>query len=282
MIKLLSKIAVALLVIVTQQTAWAQVKFNLSLMPDQRTYLVSMVPETTWLAPQNTVASVQVVLQLPADKSFLAGEIKSLIPGISWTDNAYVESPASASEFNFVCFVLNERGTKNIVFDAGVETPLFTFVNLEPGCIGAMELVDNTSAIVQQVVRQDRINITQNMTVLGARGNAFSGLLNKSVDCTLLHTSFGPNVLVENLRVFPVPATNLLTISWKNKSGSGANALTISNMLGKVIAVEKINSAASEQKTQIDVANFPTGLYHATLSGLSGEKQTFRFLVSKF
>lgn len=281
MIKLSSKIAVTLLVLFNLQTAWAQVRFNLSLMPDQRTYLVSMVPETTWSVPQNTVASIQVVLQLPADKPFMAGEIKSLVPGISWSDNAYVERPASASAYNFVCFVLNERGTKKFGFEAGLETPLFTFVNLEPGCVGAVELVENNSTIVQQVVQQDRLNITQNMTVLGARGNAFSGLLNKSVDCTLLNTS-GPNLLVENLRVFPVPASTLLTISWENKSGNGADALMINNMLGKIVAIEKINSAAGEQKIQVDVAVFPTGLYHATLSGASGEKQAFRFLVSRF
>jgi hypothetical protein len=202
MINLLSKIAIALLVVFSIQTNWAQVKFNLSLMPDQRTYLVSMVPETTWPSPQNTVASVQVVLQTYADKAFLAGEIKSMIPGISWSDNAYVEKPSAADNHNFVCFVLNERGTNKISFEAGLETPLFTFVNLEPGCVGIVELVENNSTIVQNVVQNDRLNITQNMTVLGARGNAYTGVVNKTTDCTLLNTASNTGSPVENLRVF--------------------------------------------------------------------------------
>ena len=127
----------------------AQVKLSLTLLPDQQTYLVSMTPEVTWAAPMNMIGSAQIVIRLPADKPFLAGNIKSLVPGVSWADNALIEKPASASDYSFICFVLNELGTKSIPFHAGVETPLFTFVNLEPGCVGLMELVENNNATIQ-------------------------------------------------------------------------------------------------------------------------------------
>ncbi len=282
MIKLLSKIAVTLLVLLNQQTVWAQVRFNLSLMPDQRTYLVSMVPETTWPSPQNTVGSVQVVVQTQADKAFLAGEIKSMIPGLSWSDNAYVEKPPAADQYNFVCFVLNERGTNKIPFEAGLETPLFTFVNLEPGCIGPLHLVENSNVTVRNVVQNDRLNITQNLMVLGARGNAYTGIVNKTADCTVLNTSSNAGSPVENLRVFPVPASNLLNISWVNKSSKSANSLFVSNMLGKTVALENLSEMRGEQHIQLDVSNYPTGLYQAILSNAANERVAFRFLVSKF
>ncbi|MBL7796263.1 MAG: T9SS type A sorting domain-containing protein [Saprospiraceae bacterium] len=279
MSNLFSKLLLAALVVCPMQMLWAQAKLNLSLMPDQRTYLVSMVPEKTWAPPQNTVASIQVVLQLQAGKPFLAGQINSMIPGITWADNAYVESPSAASGQQFVCFVMNERSTNKIPFDAGVETPLFTFVNLEPGCAGLVQLVEKNDAVVRDVVLRDRINVTQNMTVLGARGNAVTGILNQGADCTVLSTSGSTPALVNNLRVFPVPATNFLNIAWENAAANGPDKLLVSDMLGKVMTLENTSDLTGEHRMQLDIATYPTGLYTAVLTNTSGERQVFRFVV---
>nr|HQU60947.1 hypothetical protein [Saprospiraceae bacterium] len=48
----------------------AQVKLKLSLLPDQQTYLVSMIPEQSWDMPMNMVGSAQVVLQMQAGRPF--------------------------------------------------------------------------------------------------------------------------------------------------------------------------------------------------------------------
>jgi hypothetical protein len=280
MYSIFKKIALIGLVLGLTQISQAQVKFNLSLMPDQRTYLVSMIPETTWMPPQNTVGSIQIVLKMPADKAFLAGEIKSLIPGISWSDNAYIERPSSAKAYTFVCFVLNEPGTKKIPFDSGVETPLFTFINLETGCVGSVELVENESEIVKSIVQADRINVTQNITVLGARGNAFSGILNSTTDCTLITSTNVKNSIVKNLRIFPVPASDYLHVYWNNDADGGANKISVSNMLGEIIAIENTNNVVGEQKVVLDVAGYSNGLYTAVLSNSSGERQTFRFIIT--
>lgn len=276
---LFSKLAIMALVVCPLHMLWAQAKFSLSLMPDQRTYLVSMMPEKTWSAPQNTVASIQVVLRLQAGKPFLAGQISSLIPGVTWTDNAYVESPSAAGDQQFVCFVMNERSTNKIPFTAGVETPLFTFVNLEPDCVGRVELVENDQADVREVVQRDRINITQNVTVLGARGNAFSGVLNKSADCTVLGISDPASALVDNLRVFPVPAANMLNIAWENIAGNGPDKLLVTNMLGDVMSLENTSELVGEHRMQLNISTYPTGLYTAVLKNAVGGQQAFRFIV---
>ncbi len=278
MLNSIKNMVVVGLIICLAQSAIAQVRFNLSLLPDQRTYLVSMLPDQSWSTPMNAVGSAQIVLQYKADKTFLAGQIKSLISGISWSDNAYIEKPAAAPESNFICFALNERGTKNISFLQGVETPLFTFVNLEPECAGVLELVDNNNPKIQAVVQNDQINITQNMTVLGARGNAFTGILNGSVDCTVLST-VGVNSIVKNLRVYPVPATDVLQLFWENMPGNAATKLLVADMLGQQKTLEILTNTTGEQHLRLDVASFPTGLYTACLINTTGEKQSFRFVV---
>lgn len=260
------------------QNLSAQVRLNLSLLPDHQTYLVSMIPEHSWDAPLNMVGSAQIVLQFHVGKLFLAGQIKSLIPGVTWTDNAYIESPASASEYNFACFALNELGTKNIPFQANVETPLFTFVNLEPECVGVLELVDNNSSIIQNIVNTDRLNVTQNITVLGARGNAVTGIENGSADCAALYIK-GTKTIVHNLHIYPVPATDVLHIFWENHAAGRASKLLVSDMLGRLVTQEKTSENIGEQHIELDVATYPTGLYMASFFNEVGDRQSFRFVV---
>ncbi|MCB0556627.1 MAG: hypothetical protein KDD02_23985 [Phaeodactylibacter sp.] len=258
----------------------AQVKLKLSLMADQQSYVVSMIPESTWAAPLNRVGSAQVVLRMQAGRPFLAGNVTSLIPGVSWVDNAYIESPESAPGFKFVCFALNEQGTKNIPFQAGVETPLFTFSNLEPGCVGAVELVENYDRLIQKVVHKDRINITQNIAALGARGNAFSGIEGGAADCALVQSSQEQSI-VKNLRVYPVPTTDALQISWENEFGQEADKLLVAGLLGHQMALEKIIPVAGKQEISLDVSAFPTGLYTASLINAAGKRQFFQFIVTR-
>lgn len=258
----------------------AQVRLNLSLLPDQQTYLVSMVPDVSWPTPQNMVGGAQICLQMPAGKPFLAGQIKSLIPGTTWTDNAYLEKATATADYQYVCFSLSEMGTKAIPFSEGVETPLFSFKNLEPGCVGVLELVENNNPVTQSVVAKDRVNITQNMTVLGARGNAYTGLMNSRVDCTLISTT-DERPIVSRLRVFPVPATDVLQVAWENSESSKISKLQVADMLGRQMALENTSELAGEQQLRLDVAGYPTGLYLASLVNQSGERQSFRFIVTR-
>ncbi len=260
------------------QTIGGQVRLNLSLLSDRQTYLVSMLPDQSWQAPMNAVGSAQIVIQTDASKPFLAGQIKSLIPGISWLDNAYVESPAAAPQYRFICFALNEPGTRNIAFQAGVETPLFSFVNLEPGCAGPVNLADNNDPLVQQVVNKNHLNITQNITVLGARGNAVSGIAANNADCAELQTNTD-EIIVNNLKIYPVPATDILQILWELEPGQNVDKLLVTDMIGRQLVLETIKPVSGEHRYNLDVSSFPTGLYTAALVNKDGKRQAFRFTV---
>jgi len=256
----------------------AQVKFGLSLLPDQETYLLSLKSEKSWSAPLNITGAVQIVVKVPATTAFTVGKIQSLIPGLSWSDNALVIQPSGAPEYNFICFVLNERGAKNISYQENVEIPLFTFKNLEPGRAAKLELTLNDDPLVKKVVQQDHINITQNITVLGANGNAFTGIFGEQ-----LHTTTAlPQVnILEKLKVFPIPAYDFVQIKWES---TGAKAdipslLQVFSATGSLIGTYSLNRQVGQQQLRIDVSAWPAGLYAFKARADSGKLQSFKCLV---
>lgn len=268
------------LTIACLMAASAQVKFKLDLLPDQETYLVSMIAEQTWDWPMNAVGAAQVVLQVPAG-SFTVGQVHSLVPGISWAADAHVDNLPSAAEFTFICFVLNERGTKGLSFEAGQETPLFTFANTHADCAGPVQLADNESAVVKRVVRRERFNITQNMTVLGARGNAYSGVVGDAVDCTLLTTAKSETPVVAELKAFPNPTDGQLTVAWENLPGQEVVWAVFSDLSGKHQLQQPVLPASQgAQSLALDLSHWPSGLYTAYLATKAGERQFFHFIIT--
>lgn len=262
-------------------TANAQVKLNLSLLSDHKTYMVSLIPEQSWAPPMNMIGSIQIVVKAPVGVPFSAGNITSLVNGLSWSDNSYVDHPASSPDFNFICFVLNERGTKLIPLNAGEETPLFTFVNANQDCVGTMELIDNNDPLVQAVVNNDHLNITQNITVLGARGNAYSGLANSSTDCSETVTAVNEGLSISRLSLFPVPTKDVLQINWENTAENKNCQLRISDMNGKVINIIEIAEMVGPQSLKLNVSSYPTGVYSAVFMSEKGNSRPFRFVVFK-
>jgi hypothetical protein len=259
----------------------AQVKFKLSILPDQQTYLVSVLPEVSWSSPMNMVGSVQVVLRMETGEPFLAGEITSLVPETSWLDNAYLDHPSSSPEYNYVCFVLKERSTKNIPFENGVEVPLFTFKNLEPNCVGNLELVENDDLLTRRVIDLDHFNISQNMAVVGARGNAFSGVIGEGVNCEVISETQQPHLIVNDLRVFPIPAKDVLQIRWESNVDERIDQVRIFDQIGNLMKLEKLpaNLSSEEQEFDLKVSDLPAGLYTGSLINLSGNYQFFKFIV---
>lgn len=256
----------------------AQVKFGLSLLPDQETYLISLKAEKSWVAPANITGGVQVVLKVPANVPFVAGKIQSLVPGLSWSDNALVVQPSAAPDYNFVCFVLNEPGTKRITYQEGVELPLFTFKNLEPGKTAKLELTLNNDPLVQKVVQVDHLNITQNITVLGANGNAFTGVFGQNASTT---TALPQVEILEKLKVYPIPARDFVWVNWESQAPTAElpNRLQVFSATGSLIRTFSLNQQVGQQQLRVDVSTWPSGLYVFKAQNQAGQMQAFKCLV---
>ena len=131
----MKKILLAILACGCLTKSLAQVNFQLDLMPDRKTYVVSMVSTETWAYPQNITGTAQVTVRIPANTRFTAGRITSLQQGVQWLDNARIERPVADPTHDYVSFSLVTMATKNIPYVRGVETPLFTFQNLQNDCV---------------------------------------------------------------------------------------------------------------------------------------------------
>jgi hypothetical protein len=271
----------SLLVLASMLTATsvsAQVKLDIKLLPDNKTYVVSALAEQSWPSPMNRVGSVQVVLRHDSDKSFQPN-ITSLVSGVTWMDNASVEHPASPGK-TYVCIALVQSGSAAFNFQNGVSQALFTFENTAPNCAGTIELVSNDDAEVV-AVRQGGFNVTQNMAVLGAHGNAVTGFVNNSVQC--LAAVEGEEPSFKDLSAYPNPAYDRLFLNWSNTTPVAADAkatIVTYNLMGIEIDRFETSAQPTEGGFEVPVLSYPNGAYYTRLFiGDQLHSKTVGFLV---
>ena len=207
----MKKLWFSLALLTASCTLFSQVKFNLTYKPDTKTYTVSIIPEAAYPEPKNMVGTAQVVLRSKYNQNFTP-IITSLVDGLIWSDNAYVDFPANAPEYTYACIALANGPTKKIHFLSEQEVPLFSFKNAGGDCPGLIELVSNDDPLVQAVLSSG-YNVTQNLPILGARGNAYAGILNGSVECTLSGAKEINDKTISAVQIAPVPADRRVTIS---------------------------------------------------------------------
>ncbi len=250
----------------------AQVKFNLSYQEATKVYTVSILPEVSWGAPKNMVSSAQVVLRVAANQEFTPG-ITSLVPGLTWADNAYIEHPDGAPEYTFVCISLVNGPTTQIPLADGQEVPLFSFVNAGNGCAGQVVLLANDDPMVQSV-RGAGFNITQHFAVLGARGNAFTGLINSAVDCSPLTSVDAPTgKVIDEVKVSPVPADNVVNIQWTLLTDQQEQReMLIFDARGREVFRQKISGVQGRYSMHVQVANWQAGLYSMQFVFAGGQR----------
>jgi hypothetical protein len=274
--------------------ATAQVSFQLSLMADHKTYMVSMTPAETWAYPKNITGTAQVTVRIPANVRFTAGNITSLQAGVKWLDNARIETPASDPTHDYVSFSLTTMATKNIPYQQGVETPLFTFTNLQNDCVGKVELIDNNEAVVAKVTAEG-FNVKNHLSTLATKGGeAFTGIQGSRVaDCSTSTAAQDLNKDLSILNAYPVPATDLLTIEWTNGAVDAQNTTLIAtDILGQEVLNQKIGPLSwniptssgikgNLGKVDINVVEWASGLYLFHFVNDKGVSATQKVLVAK-
>ena len=264
----------------------AQVSFQLSLMPDRKTYLVSMTPAQTWAYPKNITGTAQVTVRIPANARFTAGRITSLQQGVKWLDNARVERPAADRMHDYVSFSLTSMATKAIPYQANVETPLFTFTNIQNDCVGKVELVDNADATTQNVVAEG-FNVKNHISVLAMHGEAFAGAQGSRVaDCSATTNAQDLNNGLYVQTVYPTPATDLVTIEWTDSQASKAQntVLIVTDVLGQEMVNQKIDPLsikASTNKIELDVRSWASGVYLFHFVNDKGLSPSQKIVVTK-
>jgi hypothetical protein len=263
----------------------AQVTFQLSLMPDHKTYMVSLTSSETYTYPKNITGTAQVTVRIPAHTRFTAGRITSLQQGVQWLDNARIETPAADPTHDYISFSLTTMATKNIPYQQGVETPLFTFTNIQNDCVGKVELIDNNEATVGNITAEG-FNIKNHISVLATKGEAFSGNQGSRVaDCSATTTVQDlTGMTVQN--VYPTPATDLLTIEWATDKATDLTnmVLIVTNSLGQEMLTQKIDPLSIKgvlNKIDLNVSTWANGLYTFHFVNDKGVSAAQKIIVAK-
>jgi hypothetical protein len=258
----MKKIILSLIVFATFSSVNAQIQYKLTRLPDNITYMVSLVPQATWSFPQNVVTTAQVTVRVPVNSRFIAGRISSLVPTTQWMDNAYLEHPVGDVTHNYITFNLQSIGTKAFTFETGRELPLFTFQNIGTSCFGTMELVDNLSVTTKAVIAGG-YNIGQHIGTLGAGGEAFLNNVNIGVNCENGTKNQDLNAAIFKIsKLYPVPAQSELQVEWQADDKMTENVyLVVHNVLGEVVFKQLVKNTKTLQINKIDVSKWTDGMY---------------------
>jgi hypothetical protein len=261
----------------------AQVKLQLSLLPDEKTYLVSMIPDKTLTYPMNITGTAQVTIKYPAINRFFATNIKSLISNVKWEDNAYMADLKTAKGFNFVSFGLRSQGTTAITYEIGKEIPLFTFTN-HYGCAGEVALVDNKAENLTGKEAQT-YNIGNHWTVLASPNEAYVGNLQATVNCNrnMVNMRADKESLFSALTAYPVPVSDELTIRTTTNLNDidKIDQVTIFNALGQEVFSQKVKIQKGEHEIKLNVSQLEAGLYMFQFNGASALSKSYRFVVTR-
>lgn len=244
----------------------AQVQFKLSFSQETERYTVSIVPMATYVSPQNITGTGQVTIKVPSN-NFDPVDIQDFLTGMHWEANARNNSPSESPEHDYISFGLNIQGIAYPDYVTGQELALFSFQNAY-GCKGAITLVDNFSDEFMPPNSQNA-NIGNAMTILGAGGEAYGGIVGSPV------CNCDPNAVLSakeeiglgGYTIFPNPATDVVNvkIDWKGDA-SDANILIV-DATGKQVMVAKTVLANGKNVQKIKVSDLAPGSYWMYLAG---------------
>ncbi len=276
--KKLSKLALLLTVVTfLAHSTFAQVKFKITYEGEQQHWVVSILPEATYVAPNNITGTGQITIKVPSNR-FEPVNIVNYQPTMVWEANSRSNSPEEAPEFDYISFGLINQGATAPDYTAGIETPLFSFQN-EMGCTGAVYLVDHGTDPFMPPNSQ-KTNIGNSLAILGAAGDAYAGNIDGGfADCSDLLSAAEDvdKILVSQFNLYPNPCKANLTleINWENK---GEDVLMeIINTSGIIVYSQRLSLQKGLNVEAIELPEIPSGIYWLKLKGSGNRRSTERF-----
>ncbi len=245
--------------------ATAQVQFKIERMHNSTYFMVSAVPDVNYESPMNIVATAQVTVKVPTGK-FKMPEIVNLSAAGQWQVNGRSDAPKEAPEFDYLYFGLKNLGTTAFKFQKGKDTPLFM---LKAGdvCDVKIQLVDN-AADPFFGKNSMRANIGNQITILGAEGDAWSGNLNGGFcECFVEET---PEIGAGEILIFPNPV-NGPTVTYaftKDEKDNATCDLILYDMAGRRIFFQKLEPKNGYNEYTLDVSMYPIAVYQMEIWGL--------------
>ncbi|MFK7979367.1 MAG: T9SS type A sorting domain-containing protein [Saprospiraceae bacterium] len=259
----------------------AQIKFNITSLSDNETYLVSLISDETIEAPFNKVSNLQVVVKSEKNNPLDAIQLESLIPGVVWSNDAYFDNSSSRDAYKLTAFTATPSYIGALNIEADTELPLFTMKRTDGNCIGRLTLPHNNDQAIITAI-QHQLNLTQSITILGKRGNAFSHLLNTTMancdngkmEADVLSTDF-------TLAAYPVPAKNNIQMEWTSNHRYNNLKADIFNNKAQLLQSILLPSTKGRHLQEIDLSTYSAGLYTLRLTTDELVLKTNKFIIQK-
>ncbi len=256
----------------------AQVYFKLSQSEDEKTYIVSMIPEVSLQAPMNMVSTSQISLRIPAGNNFVINNLRTDLPNVRWQESYVAESPQEAPDYEYISFGLTSLGTQSIPFNVGAEVELFRFDNLGD-CPGIVSLVNNESD--EFVYPNSRsVSISNGITVLGLGTAAYQGNVeNGVVSCASLSNQEVEILDLEaSVVLSPNPSSDFMKIEYTNPQDFKNQELNIYNLEGQLVHNEKIERILGRHHIELGIKNWNSGSYLVYIENDKGITKGNRFV----
>jgi hypothetical protein len=264
-------IMAACIVAASQISVNAQIQYKVERLPNSRYYVVSAISDATYSKPMNMVSTAQVTIKVPAG-GFKVGSIQPF--GTKWSLNGRSDAPRENPDFDYINFGLRDMGTSLLPFKKGEVIPLFAF-EASGTCLGEITLMDNKTDTLK-TVNEAKINVGNQMTILGAGGDAWKGNIVGATkapcfEMTALEKGMANGAIV----IYPNPVQSELTITFtRSVKEAKEGFVTLYDAAGRIMFREKrqFNDGLNEQ--HFDVSNLAAGTYQIEVEGLNRQNIT--------
>lgn len=243
-----------------------QIWYQLEMLEDGETYQVSLISDVTWSLPNNITSTGQITIKAPTLELEII-DFQSLNPNLIWEYNSRYNAPSESNDFDYFSFGL-ESSNRNFEYEEGEIIPLISFKNAN-GCADFVSLLDNdTDPYIYS--RSKEVNIGNQLTVVGARGNAYLGVKGeKMIRCK--KQVIQKEKFVKDHNLYPNPAHDNLTLEFNWKNNKANNIVYIRDNSGKTVIAEKTIVEKGFNNFSFDISNLSGGIYNVEIVAESGE-----------
>jgi hypothetical protein len=244
----------------------AQIQYKVEKLPNSRYYMVSAISDATYSKPMNLVSTAQVTLKVPAG-GFKVGSIQPF--GTRWSLNGRSNAPRENPDFDYINFGLRDFGTSGLDFKKGEVIPLFAF-EASGGCEGEVALMDNKTDVLTPA-NEAKINVGNQMTILGAGGDAWKGNVvgASKADCFEM-TAIEKGMTHGAVVIAPNPVQDEFTITFmRQEKDVKEGFINLYDALGQLVFHEQKSFNEGLNEHHFDASKLAAGTYQVEIQGLN-------------
>ena len=168
MLSIMKKLLTSFFLLAVCCPSFSQIRYDIELLPDNETYLISFVSDVTYPPPSNKIVSGQVTIRMPhgiGPNAFQITDLTMETPGATWQANDIVRAPVEAPSWDYFSFALTTPGVDVYPFQAGVSVPIFSFKNGGQHCADSVYIIKDTDPFLPP--NSVNTNVSNSIVILG-------------------------------------------------------------------------------------------------------------------